>query len=145
MPSVKSIVLVGAQLSAMGGLLLTGPWIASHPGWLALEAAGVLLGAWSVFTMRLNNLRILPEPGARHRLVVHGPYRVIRHPMYTAVILAFGALVGNHFTWPRVLVWVALVTVHVLKLGYEERILSARFPEYADYRRHTKRLAPFLW
>jgi protein-S-isoprenylcysteine O-methyltransferase Ste14 len=145
MPTVKSILLVTAQLSTMGGILLTGPWIAHRPGWLALEIAGCLLGAWSVFAMRLDNLRILPEPGANHRLVVHGPYRLIRHPMYTAVIMAFGSLVGDHFTGLRLGIWAALVAVHVLKLGYEEGMLRSRFPGYGDYTSRTRRLIPFVW
>ncbi len=145
MPSVKSIVLVSAQFAGMGGIMLTGPWLARHPAWLALQIAGCAVGAWSVLAMRLGNLHILPEFKADHQLVTRGPYRVIRHPMYTAVLMAFGALVADDFTWPRAGIWIALVVVHLLKLRFEEQILRAHFADYSDYARRTKRLLPFVW
>lgn len=145
MPPVKSIVLVTIQLSTMGGILLTAPWIAHKPAWLALEIIGCALGAWAVLTMRLDNLRILPEPGASHRLVTSGPYRWIRHPMYTAVLLSFGALAADFFTWPRAAIWIAMALIHVLKLTREERLMLARFPAYAGYAQRTKRLIPLVW
>lgn len=145
MPSVKSIVLVSLQLGAMCGLLVTGPWIARQPAWLALEIAGCVLGAWAVVTIRLGNFGIFPEVRADRRLVTHGPYRVVRNPMYTAVLIAFGALVIDSFTPLRAAIWIVLAIDLVFKIAAEEKILRERFPDYAEYARRTKRLIPFVW
>ena len=145
MTRVKSIILVTIQLSTMGGILLTGPWIAHDPVLLALEIAGCAIGAWSVAAMRPGNLRVMPELGADHQLVTAGPYRVVRHPMYTAVLIAFFALVADKFTTLRAAIALALFIVLVMKMRREEENLRARFADYAGYARRTKRLVPFIW
>jgi protein-S-isoprenylcysteine O-methyltransferase Ste14 len=145
MPSVKSIVLVGAQLATMGGILATSPWIARQSGWLALEVAGCALGAWAVLAMRIGNFGIFPEFREGHRLVTRGPYRWIRHPMYTAVLIAFSSLVADHFSWLRVAIWIAMAVVHIAKLTFEEKLLRSRFADYEAYSQRTKRLIPFVW
>ena len=145
MPSVKSIVLVGAQLATMGGILATGPWIARQPGWLGLEIAGCALGAWGVLAMRIGNFGIFPEFRDGHRLVTRGPYRWVRHPMYTAVLLSFGALVAEFHSWPRIAIWIAMAVVLAIKLTVEEKLLREHFPDYAAYSHRTKRLVPFVW
>jgi protein-S-isoprenylcysteine O-methyltransferase Ste14 len=59
--------------------------------------------------------------------------------------LVTGALVGTSFTWVRLLIWLLLVMDILIKINYEERLLSAHYPAYAAYRRQTKRLLPYLY
>ena len=98
--SPKSLVLVGAQLVCLAYLLVSGPWLASI-GWVWLEIIGLYLGAWAIYTMKLRNLRIAPEVARGARLVTTGPYRFIRHPMYSAVLLITVSLVLSRFTIAR--------------------------------------------
>lgn len=95
--------------------------------------------------MRVGNFNITPDPKSDGQLTQHGPYRWIRHPMYSAVLLLGIALVGNHFTWLRLLMLFILTIDLVMKLTVEERLLHAHFPGYAEYHKQTWRLMPFFY
>ncbi|MBM3861357.1 MAG: isoprenylcysteine carboxylmethyltransferase family protein [Verrucomicrobia bacterium] len=140
---MKARLLVGLQLAIIAVLLLTGPWIART--WLALEAAGGLLLLWAVATMGFRHLRTHPEVSPGAPLLTGGPYRWIRHPMYTGVLLGMGALVLERLTWERGVLWLSLLAVLLAKLTFEESMLHARFSDYAAYCQRTKRLLPFLF
>ena len=140
-----SLTLVAIQIAAALYIAVSGPIFRLHPAAFALAAAGAALGAWAVFTMKLRHLRILPEPGERTRLVETGPYRFIRHPMYTSLLLVVLALTAQHPTPLRLAAWLLLLADLLVKLHVEERWLRERFPGYADYCRRTRRLAPFLY
>ena len=140
--SMKSATLVCAQAAAMVYIAASGPWVAH---WLPLrvaELAGIGLGAWAVAAMGLRRLRVVPELADGARLVTAGPYRFVRHPMYTAVLLIALALTLDRLTVPRAAAWIGLLAVLAVKLRYEESLLRARFPEYEAYCRRTSRLVP---
>ena len=141
---MKSVVLVAVQLLTIGYLLLTGPWLAT-PTWAGLELVGMAVAAWAVVTMKPHRISPLPDVRRNARLVTQGPYRFIRHPMYTGILLALLALVLDHPTPARVIVWLIMLADLVVKLDYEERLLRKRFPEYASYQCRTKRLLPFVY
>lgn len=64
---------------------------------------------------------------------------------YTLVALQFMALVLNEPSTLRRAVVALLVAVLVVKLRYEERLLTAHFPDYPAYQQTTRRLIPFLF
>ncbi len=143
--SMKSLQLVFLQLLLLAALALSGPWwpVAALPR--VLVAGGLALGMWSIATMGLRQLRATPEPAAGAQLIRRGPYRWIRHPMYTATLLvASGWLIG-HASWSRGLMGLGLLVVLLVKLRYEERLLARHFPDYPAYASRTRRLIPWLW
>lgn len=140
-----SYTLVLLQFTALGMLALTGPVIARTPIWLTLEAAGLALGLWALWSMRRSLPNITPDVRPNATLVRAGPYRWIRHPMYTMLIMAAGAVVLNAPSALRWAVWALLVGVLVVKIRYEERLLCARFLDYPVYRQESKRLVPFVY
>ena len=81
-----------------------------------------------------------------HQLVQTGVYRVIRHPMYLGVLLAFpgAALVFRSWVvFPMFLVFAVLLGVRVQQ---EEKLLAEHFgAEFEAYRRRTWRLIPFVY
>ena len=114
------------------------------PGAWMVGLGGLALGLWAVASNRPGNFNIRPEPRAGGQLVSHGPYRWIRHPMYTAVIaiaVACAAIVGATWAWLCV---AALVAVLVAKATLEERALLVLHPDYGDYRGRTKRFLPWV-
>jgi protein-S-isoprenylcysteine O-methyltransferase Ste14 len=78
-------------------------------------------------------------------LVTRGPYRPVRHPIYSGILLAgLGTAVALSWLW---LVAIALAGVYfVYSATVEERYLTEQFPDaYPMYRRSTKMLVPLIF
>lgn len=102
------------------------------------------IGIWAIFVMKFN-FNIAPDVLNNSKLVVLGPYKLIRHPMYTSVLGISLCYIIDSFTLYKMMVFVVLVIDLLMKLNYEEKILSVRFIEYSDYMKRTKRLIPFIF
>lgn len=142
---LKSYLFVAVQFACLLAIAFTGPLIARQPVWLALEAAALALGAWTLWTVRRARFHILPDVLEDAHLVTHGPYRWIRHPMYATLLLGGLALTLNFPTPLRIVLWLVLVVDLVLKLHYEESLLAQRFQDYANYQQTSKRLVPYVY
>jgi protein-S-isoprenylcysteine O-methyltransferase Ste14 len=144
MASWKSYLFVTVQFLCLGLIALSGRLtVAALP--LAMLAAGLLLGGWAALAMLQTRLSVLPDVPEGARLVVSGPYRLIRHPLYSSLLIASLGLVLAGAHWWRWLLWAALLADLVLKLRYEEGLLLRHFPDYAAYMRRTWRLLPFIF
>jgi protein-S-isoprenylcysteine O-methyltransferase Ste14 len=140
--------LVAVQLALIAALA----WLAA-PAFLGgraplavwlLVAAGAALGLWALSANRPGNFNVRPMPRAGGRLVQHGPYRWIRHPMYTAVIACAVACAwadGTRWGW---LGAAALTAVLAIKAALEERWMVQEHPGYREYRARTSRFLPGL-
>lgn len=95
--------------------------------------------------MKIGNFNIIPEPVKNGELRIIGPYNLIRHPMYTSLILFTLPELINYFTYFRLMVFVLLVISLILKISYEEMRLLESFDEYAKYKARTKKLIPFVF
>jgi len=142
---ITSFVLVGLQFFCLGAIAASGPIFARLPALLAVEVLGLLLGAWAIVAMRLGNFNITPDIFENGTLATHGPYRLIRHPMYSALLLVTITLLIDSFSPVRALVWGVLFATLVIKLLFEERLLCDHFPPYSEYSRKTKRLIPYVF
>ena len=140
-----SIVLVVTQFALIVLIMFTGPLLPTYWSLRGVLVLGGVIGLWAFLAMGLRNLRAFPEIPQHGRLVVHGPYRWVRHPMYTSALMITLAWMVEHPLPFRMWLWVGLVVTLCVKLGYEERLLLARFPSYEEYRIRTKRLIPFLF
>ncbi len=108
--------------------------------WLACMA----LGLWALSANRPGNFNIRPEPKADRQLVQTGPYRWIRHPMYTAVLLFSMGCTRFVATPLAGGLSLALLVVLWLKAVLEERMMCQRHPAYRAYMTRTRRFLPFL-
>ena len=141
--SIKSAILVILQIATMIFLLLfTNPL--SYGFGLVLQITSLALGVWGILTMRIGNFNIQPEVKSTS-LVTKGPYKWIRNPMYTAVILFYLPIVILNFNWMNAIVFILLIGVLLMKIKSEELFLVELFGEdYLIYKRKTKRIIPFL-
>ena len=144
----RGALLVTAQLALLALLAVQAllswrvqPWPVL--AWVVI-GAGVALGVWALSANRPGNFNVHPAPRAGGRLVREGPYRWIRHPMYSALLLAgLGVAIGAG-GWSAVAL-AALAVVLWLKARIEERGMRAAHPDYADYERRTRRFVPFVF
>ncbi len=112
-------------------------------------ALGVLAGAAGTFYCRhwLGKQWTARTTLQRdHQLIDSGPYRIVRHPIYTAAILLY---ISTGITFPSLwnTVFVLLsVIFYILKTADEDQYLSQHLPGYAGYQRRVPyRLLPRVW
>jgi protein-S-isoprenylcysteine O-methyltransferase Ste14 len=76
-------------------------------------------------------------------LVTAGPYRYVRHPIYTGMS---AMVIGSALAFPGMLLWAAVMLVYMLvSARREERDMALRFPDaYPAYRQRSKMLVPFV-
>jgi protein-S-isoprenylcysteine O-methyltransferase Ste14 len=130
----------------------------SMPGWLGaqwieqrwsllavgagLVAAGLLLSVWARALLGGNwSGTVTVKQG--HEIVRSGPYRWIRHPIYTGLLLAFCGSALALGQWRGLIGLALLLAAYWRKIHLEERRLEQHFgAAYADYRRSSWALIP---
>ena len=111
--------------------------------WIQVFAG--MLGIWAIVAMRIGNLSVSPEIKKGSLLVVPGLYRVIRHPMYTSLILVTLPLTIELPGFDSISIQLLLISVLLYKMLYEESLLVKHFPNYSDYMRKSWRIVPFVF
>ena len=140
-----SVLFVFVQFFLIGLIVFSGPLFPSHWFLFILEAGGIVLALWSIGAMQIGNFSIAPDVVRAGHLVKRGPYRLVRHPMYTPVLMVCFSLVLNDLTLIRAVLLISLVVTLCLKCRYEESLLVRHYPAYADYQIRTWRIIPFLY
>lgn len=152
-------LFVLATLRPLGAVFWFGvlAWMI-NPGWMAWSSvslpfwsrwvgvgallAGVALLVWTFRSLGAN-LTDTVVTRKKHTLVVHGPYRWIRHPLYSAAGLFIPALSLIAANWFFFVFGIALLCVLVMRTRIEEANLVARFGDsYQDYMARTGRFLP---
>jgi protein-S-isoprenylcysteine O-methyltransferase Ste14 len=77
-------------------------------------------------------------------LVTSGPYRFIRHPIYTAFLLILGSTLLISANWLIGLAWISMTVLEVAsRIGFEEQLMLEYFgDQYLEYSKRTGRLLP---
>jgi protein-S-isoprenylcysteine O-methyltransferase Ste14 len=121
-----------------------------HPVAFAIGTLVLCLGIWLFYRSHADlgkNWSISLEIRENHELVTLGVYRLIRHPMYTAIFLqaiAQALLLSNWLAGPSCLL--AFLVMLAVRLSREEQMMLNKFGEaYGEYMKRTQRLIPRLW
>ncbi len=119
----------------------------------ALQALGYFLllaaSAWMLRAVRENSfaapvVKLQAERG--QRVVDTGPYALVRHPMYSGVVLYFAAVALLLGSWWGLALSPVFFVLFAVRAGFEERALADGLPGYADYLARVRyRLLPGLW
>ena len=138
--------LVGLGPKQMAGLpLWPRPWATIGLGLgailglvgLALALAGLLhLG---------TNLTVVPHPKENSSLVQGGAYGLVRHPIYSGLIIGAVGWAFLNASTLTLLYALLLFLFFDLKSRREERWLAAKFPAYAAYQGRVRKLIPFIY
>lgn len=112
-------------------------------GWGAV-LTGLGLAAWSGRSLG-RSLSPLPVPRPGAELVERGPYRLMRHPIYTALVLGTGGWSLAHGSRPGLGLTALLALLLDRKARLEERWLRRHFAGYAAYARRVRRFLPGVY
>lgn len=141
---MASFFLVIGQFTCIALLLFGGDLDLPLPAW-CFFGLGLAIFFWAAASLGTRNFTVMPDPRAGGSFTQRGIYRFIRHPMYTAVLVCGGAIAGGSPTTVRIMALAVCGIVLVMKIGYEEKRLSTRYPEYADRMKGVARLLPLVW
>ncbi|HUL60815.1 MAG TPA: isoprenylcysteine carboxylmethyltransferase family protein [Anaeromyxobacteraceae bacterium] len=138
------LVLVPARVLEWSGIHAPAALGAAQLAGLAVATAGGALALWCVLAFAVLG-RGTPAPfDPPRRLVVRGPYRFVRNPMYLGAGVALSGAALYYQSLP-LLAYVAVfeTAAHLFVVGYEEPTLARAFgEEYAAYRARVRRWVP---
>ncbi|MFL6518982.1 MAG: methyltransferase family protein [Chthoniobacterales bacterium] len=152
-------VVIGLSIAA-GAFVARSAFLRDHGLWMfelprgqavnvaavALFAAGLILRWWAIVTLgRFFTVDVTIERD--HELVERGPFRWVRHPSYTGVLLAFLGWALTLRNWAAIaVVLVPIFVAFVRRMNVEEEALRGALGErYAEYMARTKRLMPGVY
>ncbi len=142
--SKKSAALVLVQVILLGYFVISGIWgtqLWQH----ILLICGFGLVVWAMLSMRIGNFNVQPELRSKS-LITAGPYRIIRHPMYTGILMMLLPGLIHHFTWYKLMAYILLVLIFLEKMKMEEEFLAQRFREsFYRYKQRSFRLLPWIY
>ena len=126
-----------------GGLGVLPDWV-FYPG-IVLMWLGVLLRQWAIAVLGRffsTSVRIVEN----HHVVEKGPYRLVRHPSYSGLLITFIGIALAVQSWAALIVLLGFFTI---SFGYrikveEKMLLSELGDNYANYMKRTKRIIPYL-
>jgi len=146
---VVQIVLFGLVAFAPANLPGQSTW--NEPGRTIGIVAGLIVGGIGgllvfagLFSLG-SNLTAVPRPKENAHMVAHGAYRVVRHPIYSGIILGsfgLGLLRGG---WLALLYALVLFIFFDIKSRREEKWLQEKYTDYAEYQTRVRKLIPFLY
>ncbi|MBN2745241.1 MAG: isoprenylcysteine carboxylmethyltransferase family protein [Bacteroidales bacterium] len=138
-------ILTFIQYSMLLAFALTGKWLATNLALLLIQILGLWLGLWSIMVMQKSKLHIAPRPKNNAILIQNGPYKLIRHPMYAAILLTFIPLILENPEPIRLILFLILFTNLIFKLHFEEGLLTRFFADYLSYKKTSYRLIPWIY
>ena len=135
--------LIIALYFGYGGFERLPDWL-FYPG-IFLMLLGVALRQWAIAVLgRFFSLNV--QVVEDHQVVDKGPYRLVRHPSYTGLLITF---IGISLAVQSLGALLVLLAVFTVSFGYrirveEKTLLSELGESYASYMKRTKRLIPYL-
>ncbi len=121
------------------------PWAAQAAGFVLL-ALGLAGWAWPMSVNRFFSAQVRYQPERGHRVIDRGPYAIVRHPGYVALLLlqvASPLALGSYLSAIPTAIMALFV---LLRVRLEDRFLHANLPGYAEYAsRVGYRLLPGIW
>ena len=107
---------------------------------IVLMVCGFSLSIWVLRWLG----RSLSVTAQARRLIVQGPYAIVRHPLYLTEGIAVIGLILNHFSLEALLLGAIQWGFQLRRMTNEEKVLRSTFSEYANYAIKTPKLVPRL-
>lgn len=135
--------MLGLLLMVAGlvGLLMQHSLFRGFPVVIVAQAAAVALLIWARLTFGMRSFHAGANP-TEGGLVTHGPYRFVRHPIYTAVCLFAWAGAAAHASAASAGGSLLVFLGAWVRMKCEEKLVTRRYPEYREYAARTRRMIP---
>jgi protein-S-isoprenylcysteine O-methyltransferase Ste14 len=130
-------------LAALLFLLIRSSLLSSSPYVIAAQISAIALNVWTRRTFGAGQFRLGAE-SAEGTLLTSGPYKFIRHPMFTAALLFLWASILGHLSPINVVIGLVVTGFIAARIVTEEQLLSSHYPEYFEYSKKTRRIIPYL-
>jgi protein-S-isoprenylcysteine O-methyltransferase Ste14 len=143
---LKMISVLGlvVMIIALVGLYEVGVLFSAQPIAIALQVIAVALMVWARVTFGRRSFHAAANP-TTGGLVTTGPYRYIRHPIYTAACLFGWGGIVVHWSLVSFALGVLLFLGGLARLVCEEQLVKQTYPEYLEYSKVTKRMIPYVF
>lgn len=143
---LKTLSIFGylGMVGGLVGLLATHSLLSSSPLAIVPQAAAVLLMVWARVAFGRRSFHAAANP-ADGGLVTAGPYRYIRHPIYSAVCLFSAAGLAGHWSWYAAALFAVILACALMRMRCEEVLLASRYSSYHDYAAKTPRMIPHVF
>ncbi len=146
-PTIVGVVLLIADPRGPGVLRQVRLLPAVSLAWFGLACVVVGLA----FTIQARRVlgqywSVMPTLKASHAIIRTGPYALVRHPIYTGLLLALFGTAIMEATAAAAVGFVLVAAGFVIKAGQEERLLMGKFgAQYLEYRTAVPALVPRPW
>jgi protein-S-isoprenylcysteine O-methyltransferase Ste14 len=143
---LKMVSIIGyfGMIGGGLGLLAMRRLFSPFPLVISLQVTAFLLFLWARVTFGRRSYHVVANP-TEGGLVNGGPYRYIRHPIYAAMCLFTWAGAVGHWSWATGLCGGLVLASAVIRIYCEETLVTARYPEYAQYAATTWRMIPYVY
>ena len=140
---VSVIAFLGAAVCLVW-LAFQNVLLGAGPVTIAIQVLAVLLMIWARLTFGLRSFHAAANPTSGG-IVTRGPYRWLRHPIYSAILYFVWAGIAAHPSGSSILVALLASALLGVRMVGEERLLREMYPEYAEYARDTARVLPYIF
>ena len=124
-------------------LLISGNLFSAHPLIITGQIFAVALSIWARKSFIGGQFSIHAKPVERS-LILTGPYKYIRHPMYAAALLFIWSSILGHIAIVTVIIGLVVSCIIIVRIVVEDQFLHAFYPGYSDYADKTKRIIPLI-
>jgi protein-S-isoprenylcysteine O-methyltransferase Ste14 len=112
--------------------------------WWVLPMIATITALWIFTHNRVGNFNIRPEIRKNAKLIVTGPYKFVRHPMYSSLILFMVGVVLHWFSFTNLVFLFIMIFALSLKAFREEKLWHTNDNSYAEYKKHTTMIIPYI-
>lgn len=143
---IFSIIVVTGLIFA--GINLRFNWT-QLPEWIVIQFSIIFILAFALFIISCKEYKILSRhlfERRRKKLIDQGPYSIVRHPMYTALILiclSVPVILGSIINLG---IYSTIAIYLIIKIYTEEKNLKQELKDYDEYKERVKyKMIPYIW
>ncbi len=139
-----SIIAFIVLIFAVASLAFQHSLFARNTIGITVQVLAVLLILWARFSFGRRSFHFAANP-TEGGLATTGPYRFLRHPVYSAFLYFLWAGVLSNLSTASFLLALIATAAILVRIIMEERLLVKRYPDYEAYAAKTKRIIPFVF